>query len=160
MKTKERQIKANTDYRISIFCVSMSSVFFVPLFLNEKLWHTKMSLFLICCGLILWFLSLMAYQYFVIDNKQIKKYSFLGVFYRTYNLNDIASYKNKNVNMDMTRNPINLLYLTGINVKKYLVFNILKVKFNNGSVLKIDERFMSKQDFILIKKKIKQYRKS
>jgi hypothetical protein len=153
-------MKTKVDYTVSLFCFILSGVFFIPLYKNEILWHTKMSLFLICCGFILLFLSLMAYQYFVIDNKQIKKYSFLGVFQKTYSFNKIASYKNKNVNMDMTRNPINLLYLTGINVKKYLVFNILRVKINNGSVLKIDERFMSKQDFILIKKKIKQYRKS
>lgn len=152
-------MKTKTDTTISIFCVVVSAIFFVPLFLNEMLWHNKVSVFILCCGIVLCVFGLMTYQYFVINNRHIKKYSFLGLFYRTYNLNEIASYKNVNMDMTMAKNPIKMLYLFGINAKKYLVFNILKVTFNNGSVLKIDERFMPKQDFTTIKNKIKYHNK-
>ena len=150
--------KTKPDKTIFALGIAYSAIFLFPLFSNKNLWNSKIWIFLLSLGLILVFLGVWKYEYFKFNDKQIMKYNFFGLFVRKYSLSEMESYKNRFINMDNTKNPMNILYFFRKDSKKYLVFNIMKVNFKDGIKLKIDERSMPIKDFINIKKTIKKYK--
>jgi len=140
---------------MSIITILFGMIFLSILGLNKKLIHAKIGIFFTILGFILILMGLWKYEYYKYDKNKVLKYNFLGLLVRKYSLNEMTSYKNKFVHMGYNRNPFAIITYFRKNTKKFIEHNTLQVSFSNGAKLKIDERTMTAQDFISLKKIIK-----
>lgn len=95
--------------------------------------------------------------FIIIDDKLIKS-SFLGLYKKTINLKDSFTYNNKIVNTNHFNNPLNIIKWFS-NDNKYFIFRKVSIVTQNGRKITIDERSIKKEDFNILYKTIKSYKK-
>lgn len=95
--------------------------------------------------------------FIIIDDKLIKS-NFLGLYKKTINLKDSFTYNKKIVNTNHFKNPLNIIKWFS-NDNKYFIFRKVSIATQNGRKIIIDERSIKKEDFNILYKTIKSYKK-
>lgn len=151
-------MKTRIDKTIPLFSM-VYGMFFILLFLfSVNLNQITISIFWLFLGVLIMFFSLSKIETFkIIDDKLIKS-SFLGLYKKTINLKDSFTYNKKIVNMNHFNNPLNIIKWFS-NDNKYFIFRKVSIVTQNGRKITIDERSIKKEDFNILYKTIKSYKK-
>ncbi len=151
-------MKTRIDKTIPLF-IMVYGMFFILLFLfSFNLNQIAISIFWLFLGVLIVFFSLWKIETFIIIDDKIIKSNFLGLYKRTINLKDSFTYNKKIVNINHFINPLNIIKWFS-NDNKYFIFRKVSIVTENGRKITIDERSIKKEDFNILYKTIKSYKK-
>ena len=151
-------MKTRIDKTIPLFSM-VYGMFFILLFLfSFNLNQIAISIFWLFLGVLIMLFSLWKIGTFIIIDDKIIKSSFLGLYKKTINLKDSFTYNNKIVNTNHFNNPLNIIKWFS-NDNKYFIFRKVSIVTQNGRKITIDERSIKKEDFNILYKTIKSYKK-
>lgn len=151
-------MKTRIDKTISLFSM-VYGMFFILLFLfSFNLNQIAISIFWLFLGVLIMLFSLWKIETFIIIDDKLIKSSFLGLYKKTINLKDSFTYNKKIVNMNHFNNPLNIIKWFS-NDNKYFIFRKVSIVTQNGRKITIDERSIKKEDFNILYKTIKSYKK-
>jgi len=143
---------------ISLFSM-VYGMFFILLFLfSVNLNQITISIFWLFLGVLIMLFSLWKIETFIIIDDKLIKSSFLGLYKKTINLKDSFTYNKKIVNMNHFNNPLNIIKWFS-NDNKYFIFRKVSIVTQNGRKITIDERSIKKEDFNILYKTIKSFKK-
>lgn len=151
-------MKTRIDKTISLFSM-VYGMFFILLFLfSVNLNQITISIFWLFLGVLIMLFSLWKIETFIIIDDKLIKSSFLGLYKKTINLKDSFTYNKKIVNMNHFNNPLNIIKWFS-NDNKYFIFRKVSIVTQNGRKITIDERSIKKEDFNILYKTIKSFKK-
>lgn len=151
-------MKTRIDKTIPLFSM-VYGMFFILLFLfSFNLNQITISIFWLFLGVLIMLFSLWKIETFIIIDDKLIKSSFLGLYKKTINLKDSFTYNKKIVNMNHFNNPLNIIKWFS-NDNKYFIFRKVSILTQNGRKITIDERSIKKEDFNILYKTIKSYKK-
>lgn len=151
-------MKTRIDKTIPLFSM-VYGMFFILLFLfSFNLNQIAISIFWLFLGVLIMLFSLWKIGTFIIIDDKLIKSSFLGLYKKTINLKDSFTYNNKIVNTNHFNNPLNIIKWFS-NDNKYFIFRKVSIVTQNGRKITIDERSIKKEDFNILYKTIKSYKK-
>ena len=151
-------MKTRIDKTIPLFSI-VYGMFFILLFLfSFNLNQIAISIFWFFLGVLIMFFSLWKIETFIINDDKLIKSSFLGLYKKKINLKDSFTYNKKIVNMNHFNNPLNIIKWFS-NDNKYFIFRKVSIVTQNGRKITIDERSIKKEDFNILYKTIKSYKK-
>ena len=151
-------MKTRIDKTIPLF-IMVYGMFFILLFLfSFNLNQIAISIFWLFLGVLIMLFSLWKIGTFIIIDDKLIKSSFLGLYKKTINLKDSFTYNNKIVNTNHFNNPLNIIKWFS-NDNKYFIFRKVSIVTQNGRKITIDERSIKKEDFNILYKTIKSYKK-
>lgn len=151
-------MKTRIDKTIPLFS-TVYGMFFILLFLfSVNLNQITISIFWLFLGVLIMLFSLWKIETFIIIDDRLIKSSFLGLYKKTINLKDSFTYNKKIVNMNHFNNPLNIIKWFS-NDNKYFIFRKVSIVTQNGRKITIDERSIKKEDFNILYKTIKSYKK-
>lgn len=151
-------MKTRIDKTIPLFSM-VYGMFFILLFLfSFNLNQIAISIFWLFLGVLIMLFSLWKIETFIIIDDKLIKSSFLGLYKKTINLKDSFTYNKKIVNMNHFNNPLNIIKWFS-NDNKYFIFRKVSIVTQNGRKITIDERSIKKEDFNILYKTIKSYKK-
>lgn len=133
--------------------------FFTLLFLfSYNLNQKVISIFWLFLGILIVIFSLWKIETFIIIDDKLIKSNFLGLCKEAINLKDSFSYNKKIVNTNHFRNPLNVIKWFS-NDNKYFIFRKVSIVTQSGKKITIDVRTINKDDFNVLYKTIKSYKK-
>jgi hypothetical protein len=91
---------------------------------------------------------------YILTDNHLTKTNFLGLFRRTVNLQTLVQYHQKIVDVDYTRNPMNIVRLF-TKEGKYLRYRKIILEFEQHSRMVLDERTINNSDFNKLYAKLK-----
>ncbi len=139
--------------------VMVYGMFFTLLFLfSYKLDQKVISIFWLFLGVLMVLFSLWKIETFIIIDDKLIKSNFLGLYKKTINLKDSFTYNKKVVNTNHFKNPLNIIKWFS-NDNKYFIFRKVSIVTQNGRKINIDERSIKKEDFNILYRTIKSYKK-
>ncbi|KAA5531663.1 hypothetical protein [Paenimyroides baculatum] len=151
-------MKTRIDKTIPSFSM-VYGMFFILLFLfSFNLNQITISIFWLFLGVLIMLFSLWRIGTFLIIDDKLIKSSFLCLYKKTINLKDSFTYNKKIVNMNHFNNPLNIIKWFS-NDNKYFIFRKVSIVTQNGRKITIDERSIKKEDFNILYKTIKSYKK-
>jgi len=151
-------MKKRIDKTIPLFSM-VYGLFFILLFLfSFNLNQITISIFWLFLGVLIMLFSLWRIGTFIIIDDKLIKSSFLGLYKKTINLKDSFTYNKKIVNMNHFNNPLNIIKWFS-NDNKYFIFRKVSIVTQNGRKITIDERSIKKEDFNILYKTIKSFKK-
>mgnify|MGYP003577364957 CR=1 FL=1 len=151
-------MKTRIDKTIPLFSM-VYGMFFILLFLfSFNLNQIAISIFWLFLGVLIMLFSLWKIETFIIIDDKLIKSSFLGLYKKTINLKDSFTYNKKIVNINHFNNPLNIIKWFS-NDNKYFIFRKVSIVTQNGRKITIDERSIKKEDFNILYKTIKSYKK-
>ena len=151
-------MKTCIDKTIPLFSM-VYGMFFILLFLfSFNLNQIAISIFWLFLGVLFMFFSLWKIESFIIIDDKLIKSNFLGLYKKTINLKDSFTYNKKIVNTNYFKNPLNIIKWFS-NDNKYFIFRKVSIATQNGRKIIIDERSIKKEDFNILYKTIKSYKK-
>ena len=151
-------MKTRIDKTIPLFSM-VYGMFFILLFLfSVNLNQITISIFWLFLGVLIMLFSLWKIETFIIIDDKLIKSSFLGLYKKTINLKDSFTYNKKIVNMNHFNNPLNIIKWFS-NDNKYFIFRKVSIVTQNGRKITIDERSIKKEDFNILYKTIKSFKK-
>jgi len=151
-------MKTRIDKTIPLFSM-VYGMFFILLFLfSVNLNQITISIFWLFLGVLIMLFSLWKIETFIIIDDKLIKSSFLGLYKKTINLKDSFTYNKKIVNMNHFNNPLNIIKWFS-NDNKYFIFRKVSIVTQNCRKITIDERSIKKEDFNILYKTIKSYKK-
>lgn len=151
-------MRARLDKTIPLF-IMVYGMFFTLLFLiSFNLDQKLISIFWLFFGVLFAFFSLWKIESFIIIDDKIIKSNFLVLYKKTINLKDSFTYNKKIVNTNHFNNPLNIIKWFS-NDNKYFIFTKVSIVTQNGRKIIIDERSIKKEDFNILYKTIKSYKK-
>jgi len=151
-------MKTRIDKTIPLFSM-VYGMFFILLFLfSFNLNQIAISIFWLFLGVLIMLFSLWKIETFIIIDDKLIKSSFLGLYKKTINLKDSFTYNKKIVNMNHFNNPLNIIKWFS-NDNKYFIFRKVSIVTQNGRKITIDERSIKKEDFNILYKTIKSFKK-
>jgi len=151
-------MKTRIDKTIPLFSM-VYGMFFILLFLfSFNLNQITISIFWLFLGVLIMLFSLWKIETFIIIDDKLIKSNFLGLYKKTINLKDSFTYNKKIVNMNHFNNPLNIIKWFS-NDNKYFIFRKVSIVTQNGRKITIDERSIKKEDFNILYKTIKSFKK-
>jgi len=151
-------MKTRIDKTIPLFSM-VYGMFFILLFLfSFNLNQITISIFWLFLGVLIMLFSLWKIETFIIIDDKLIKSNFLGLYKKTINLKDSFTYNKKIVNMNHFNNPLNIIKWFS-NGNKYFIFRKVSIVTQNGRKITIDERSIKKEDFNILYKTIKSFKK-
>ena len=151
-------MKTRIDKTIPLFSMVYGMFFFFFFLFSFNLNQITISIFWLFLGVLIMLFSLWRIGTFIIIDDKLIKSSFLGLYKKTINLKDSFTYNKKIVNTNHFKNPLNVIKWFS-NDNKYLIFRKVSIVTQSGRKITIDERSIKKEDFNILYKTIKSFKK-
>lgn len=151
-------MKTRIDKTIPLF-IMIYGMFFILLFLfSFNLNQKAIAIFWLFLGVFIVVFGLWKIESFVVVDEKLIKSNFLGLYKKTIDLNVSFTYNKKIVNTDHFKNPLNAVkWFSSEN--KYFIYRKVTVVTRSGGKITVDERLIKAEDFNILYKTIKGYRK-